>query len=545
MPEISNTIKIIVAIVATIVCYFSYKYYDNYYSPDVISEPLPDNIMIEQLKEKARNYPDSNTQYKGIYLYSTTSGKIFLRNKDGKIYKAGNLSDCPYLKDDNITAYEIKDVVTTFNCSVIPDKYKNNCVGKTTSTDSVQITTMTAEEFEKKLEDNAEPGDDYTIPVYVCNPPSDVKGGTNSEASFLFKTYTNFADFVSSNQALILNFIKTFGMMKALQHFPLVFQICVVAVPGIFSTDAWESQKSSFMTMQMISHWFIGTLVEITKSVIKAFEAGADFAIKEADGAIMKIATKIAIKIAQKIASEIAIRIFEMILEAITQVLDGLAILQMIGMAIDIFDFCKLNSINNNIDQSILTDLKNVSDLTMNLMFGKEMLYPKIWDPTYNYCHYDLRGDFCEQKFKNCSNQVFLKGQKWGDMKYIEDKTKTNEITSDDYCKDINNEFQKYSDEYIENLKVNAYGQCITTTSNPEIAEIFKTYFPDYAQELDFLYNLNSDNYPLDLFPKNDVAKQLSIMAVNENSVVAEYVKSNFYYFLSFFIIIMIIILFV
>jgi hypothetical protein len=122
-----------------------------------------------------------------------------------------------------------------------------------------------------------------------------------------------------------------------------------------------------------------------------------------------------------------------------------------------------------------------------------------------------------------------------------------NEITEEEYCGEISKKYIDYQNEYFNSLKVNSVGQCISEVSNKEIAQKLKLYIGDELPDVDFdsIAGISKDNYPKDLFPSSDFAKQFSIFMVNQNAFAAQFVKDNIYYFISVFTILLLIILLV
>jgi hypothetical protein len=541
--EISNKVKILATGLLCAGSYGTYKFYQKYNTPKLV-KPMTDEQLVEKLKKSAEQYPNSNTEYKGIYLYSKTSNKIYLRGKDGKVYNAGNVSDCQYILDEKnpTPAYAIEDIYETYNCSNIPSQYQTQCSGSATGSVSVRIST--AEEFEKNLEKSVV--GDTVISKDSCFPPEQIDGGDS--LGTLGKTYSKIEEFYRENIDLFVDMAKQFGIFIAVANIHIMFAVAVFVLPGVFSSNEWEATKSGYTTLQILGEWILGHVVEISKMAIEAAKPGMKSLINAADGSIMKVSSKLAMKISNGVSVKV-LTVFTKVMSSAVMFFDVLGYIQIALMIVDTFDFCKIMTLQNNLNQNILDMEKKMSDNFFIQGVGYKILYPNIWNPSQNYCDYDLDPRYCSLKFSECKSQIFRNGQKWGDnIKNLRtNQTDKNQITQEQYCSDISKKYQEYQIEYIDKLKTNSFGQCLTQISNKEIAQTLKLYAGDRLPGVDFdsIIGINKNNYPDDLFPKSDFAKQFSIFLVNQNSFAAQFVKDNIYYFLSVFIVILIIILFV
>lgn len=531
---ISNKTKIAVGALICGGAYLSYNYYQKN-SLDSVSKPITDQELESKLTEAAKNYGKGD-DHKGIYLYSEKTQKIYLRSNDGNFYRAGILDDCPYLSnpDNTVTIYEISDIYNTFSCKNLPVQYKGEYKNCKSEDSSIQVLITSADDFEKKINDSAV-GDIVPSPS-VCNPPSDVKGGDLNQFGGFDMGFSNFKECVEKNYTMLIEMIGELGIFAAVAKFNLLFAIGLFVIPGIFKGKGWESQKSGIMTGQIALHWSVGKLQEIYGKNISGLEP--ESLVKEADGSIEAVSEKVATGMLRDMGTALFDLGMKMV-SIIGKLCDGLIWTQMLGMVLDVFDFCHLNTADNNITQDLLDKWAEGNKLGFENAMGYKMQYPNIWNPVNNYCDYDLDPTKCSLKFKNCKSQGFLKGQKWGDG--ANNIGKTTEITENDYCGNSQTEFDGYVKEYLDNLTVNAFGQCIEKISNKQMAKMLQDVIPD----IDFtpISGVTKDNYISNgLFPTNQYAKMFSIFLVNQNVVAAEFVKDNFYYFLSLFIIILLII---
>lgn len=542
---INRNTKIIVASIVILSCFLYYYYYQK--NNSYVSKKITDDEMKQKIIDSAKNYGNGDQKYKGIFLYSIKSGKVYLRSTDGNIYKAGNLADCPYLNDPNttLTSYSITDVNKIYNCLSIPDRYKD--IYKKTCDQNpdkdVEILVTSADDFEKFLETNSV--GEIKLDQDTCF--NNAKG-ENPITNAGLNPANNINDFVKSNKEKFAEFAFNFGVQVAAIMISFYFAFAVFLLPGIVGSSGWDKTKQSIMAGQMFLHgealpWIKEACENALKKGIE--EGVTKESVELAEGSIIKVAEEIAITASREIAVAMT-KLALMAIEAVVPILDFIGAVQMIGMIIDIFDFCHLNNINTQIDQYYLDKLAEGNNLSYNMIAGYGVL-GKVWDPIYNYCDYDLEPNLCYSKFNNCKKQAFLKGQKWGDnQKNFRYEHPDNEITADEYCDNImgkNGYFNKYVKEYLNKLTVNHLGQCIKTVTNDEFADILQFYIPDI--DWSQIRSINKDNYPLDLYPKDENLKILSIFIVNQNTYVAEFIKNNFYYFLSLFIIILLIILFV
>lgn len=542
MTTISGKTKIITASTIGIGASLFYYYYQKNNTLS-ISKPMTDDDVKEKFKQAGQNYGKDDQKYKGIYLYSTESDSLYLRSTDGNIYTAGKLSQCPFILDpkNTVTSYDITDIYETFKCSGIPDKYKDiyksECKENPNNDISVLITSAT--EFEKYIKDNSK--DKITPDQNLCF--DDSKGG-NIIGNAGINPSNNINEFVQSNSYKISEFALQGGVMYAAAKVSTLFVISAFVLPGIINSTGWEQTKQSLMGGQMLIHDVLPWLISQSEEALsKAIGNFGKESIDLAEGSIIKAAQDIAIFALEGVTIALS-KLAILALESLSAILAPIGYIQMIGMFIDIFDWCNINNINTRINQNLLDNLAKGNDMVYNMAAGYGVM-GQPWNPVNNYCDYDLEPNLCTMKYNKCTKQAFIKGQKWGDgKKFLKRDGYQTEITESEYCSDIgtgkDTKFSKYCNDYINNLKVNYLGQCIKTVTNDDFADILQLYLPqfDWSQ----IRTVNKDNYPLDLYPKNQDAKMMSIFLVNQNTYVAQFVKNNFYYFLSLFIIILLII---
>ena len=537
MSLISVKTKLAVASFVSAASYLSYQYYQKKNTQDV-SKPITDDELKNAIIDAAKNYGKGDQKYKGIYLYSKSSNKLYLRSTDGNIYRAGNIDDCPSILDPNpnVTVYEIGNIYQTYACRNIPDEYKDQykvqCA--TNPNGDVSVLMTSESDFEKKISEAA---------VGDIQPSQDIcfnnsEGGDDDNGGL--KPASTPEKFVESNYEKIGQLIGQLGLMVAAEKISMFFCISIFVLPGILKSSSWNKEKQTIMGGQMLYGWVINKLKEMTTEAI--VETSSKEAVEEAEGSVFKVCQKIAAEIATKMELQVITKIFLKFADMINPLMTFISIAQILGMFIDVFDLCHLNNTNTSITQSILDNLGKGQNLMMNNLANYD-IYGAPFDPSiWGYCDYDIDPTKCVNKFNNCKNQTFLKGQKWGDGKKISSQVGPREITKDDYCGDSTKEYQSHVNDYLKNLKVNSLGQCIHIPTNQEWAQILKYYIKDPNIDFSQLENVNASNYPTDLFPSSETAKMFDIFLVNQNTYVAQFIKDNFYYFLTLFIVILVII---
>lgn len=512
----STTSKIIAAVVITGICVGYYFYYQHKNKPSI---DLTDNV-VEELKKSASGYPGNSSNFKGIYLYSLANDSLYLRTLDNKVYNCGKLSQCPMILSDSSTEtiYQISDIVNVYNCATISNQYKDKCGGKTTG--DITVVVKTASEFEDDLKKKSV--GNITPNVNVCYQST---GPSTGDSSF-GKTYHSIVDFLNDKKWEILEFAGQFGVMAAVGHFYGIFGMVSMLIPGFMSGNKWGVEKTSFMTGQIIGHWMIGKLSEFVAK--KTAEAGEREAlIAAADGQIAKVSEKWAIEGSVFLAKESYVLLGKLI-GSVGNMMDGIGEIQMLGMLVDVFDFCGLNSLDNNLSQELFDSAKISSDKLLYIGTSG-ITFPTIWDPSYNYCDYDLNPLTCDTKYKDCPIT-----SSWGSPGGLYIKQ-----TADVYCKAANDSFNADMNEYLDKLKTNSQGQCITTLDNKALAQLFKKYVGG-GLDWDSIASVDAKNYPLSL-PDNKVLEALNVLLVNRNAIVASYVYQYRYFILSFMIVLLIV----
>lgn len=509
----STTSKIIAAVVITGICVGYYFYYQNKNKP---STDL-NYDTAEELKKSAAGYPGNSSNFKGIYLYSIDNDSLYLRTVDNQVYNCGKLSQCPMILSDDSTEtiYAIKDIVAVYNCATISNKYKDQCGGKTDG--DIAVTLKTASEFEDDLKKNSV--GTITPDVSVCYQTTGSAGG---EDNIFAKAYHSIGEFLSDKQLEIIKFAEQFGVMAAVGHFMGVFGMLSMIIPGFLSTDKWSKQKSGFMTGQILAHWVIGKLSEYIGT-----EAGEKELITAADGQIAEVSKKFAVEATTFLSKESFV-LFGKILGSVGSMMNGIGELQMFGMFIDVLDLCGLNSLDNNLSQLVFDSSKKTSDMLLYIGTSGES-FPTIWDPTYNYCDYDLNPLSCDSKYTDCPIT----------SPWASPGSPYTKQTADEYCKVANDSFSADMNEYLSKLKTNSQGQCIASPDNKELADLFKKYVGG-GLDWDSIASVDAQNYPLSL-PDNKVLEALNVLLVDKNAIVASYVYQYRYFILSFMIVLLIV----
>lgn len=507
----STTSKIVAAVIITglsIGCYF---YYQKKNKP---STTLNDDTA-EALKKSASGYPGNSSNFKGIYLYSIENDSLYLRTVDNQVYNCGKLSQCPMILSDTSTEtiYAITDIVNVYNCAIVPDQYKDQCGGKKTG--DIAITLKTASQFEDDLKKKSV--GNITPDVSVCYNTIGTSGGDN-----LFgKAYHSIGDFLNDNKDAIISFATQFGIMEAVGKYMGIWGMLSMIVPGFFSGDKWGRQKTGFMTGQILAHWMIGKLNEFISNSSK------DALVEAADGQIARVGEEFAVEASVYLSKE-SLALFGKVVGSVGDLMTGIGELQMLGMFIDVFDFCGLNATDNNLTQEIFDSRKKISDKLLYIGTSGAT-YPTIWDPVNNYCDYDLNPLTCDSKYKDCPIT----------SPWASPGTPYKKQTEDEYCKEANDSFTADMNEYLNHLKTNSQGQCIISPDNKALADLFKKYVGG-GLDWDSIASVDAKNYPLSL-PDNKVLEALNVLLVDKNAIVASYVYQYRYFILAFFIVLMIV----
>ena len=507
----STTAKIVAAIVITGVCIGYYFYYQHKNKPST-------DLNVNTVEALKKSVSLNNQNVKGIYLYSLENDSLYLRTIDNKVYNCGKLSQCPMLLSDDSTetVYQIKDIVAVYNCATISNQYKDQCAGKTTG--DISVVLKTASEFEDDLKKQSV--GTITPDVTVCYQTTGSSGGDN----IFGKTYHSIGEFLSDKQFEIIQFVEQVGVMQAVAHYMGMFGMLAMVIPGFASSNRWTKQKSWFMSGQIIGHWMIGQLNKYLSSIT---DVEKEELIKAGEGEISKVTTEVSIKATTFLAKE-SYAFLGTLIGSIGSALNVVGVIQILGMFIDVFDFCGLNATDNNLTQEIFDSSKKSSDLLLYIGTSGAT-YPTIWDPTHNYCDYDLNPLTCDSKYSDCPIT----------SPWASPGTPYTKQTADQYCKVANDTFSADMNEYLNKLKTNSQGQCIVNPDNKALAELFKKYVGG-GIDWDSIASVDANNYPLSL-PDNKVLQSLNILLVNKNEIVASYVYQYRYFILAFFILLMIV----
>jgi hypothetical protein len=467
--------------------------------------------MKEKMAENVNSFLDN---YQGTYLFSSDAKKdvVYLQTKD-KVYKVGKFSDCPNIVNQP-NAYEITDIIQVYSCLTIPEKYKNKCDG---DTGSVEVVMKSADDFQKYLEEQSA-GNSYTPDVSICWQPSS-SGGTGIQkdiSNFFTKKYYDIRDYLSDHRDEIIGFVGQFGVMEAVNKTLGHFGMLVLVMQGFLSSNEWVRQKSEIMSGQIILGGIVGAIQEALPLVEKE---GAKW-IEAEDGQVYQVMTKYAGKMLLELDLKLGTReTLNFACSLITKVFGVVGYIQMAGMILDTIDPCSFNSMNKNLSQDMLDNIKETYEKSMFVTSGG-LSYPEVWDPTANICDYDLDPQSCGQQYDTCLS--------------ADDKKK---VSKEDYCnKDWVNNFSKYQEEYLDHLKFNSLGQDITKLTNKKLAEYFSKYVGG-GIDWSILSTVNKENY-LQHFslPNNNTLRILDLYAVDNNAILASYMSEYWYLFASLFV---------
>ena len=512
----STVSKIVASVLISGICVGYFFYYQKKNQPPPID--LNTNTA-EQLKKSASGFPANSSSFKGIYLYSSENDTLYLRTVDNKVYSCGKLSECPSILSDSSTEtiYPIKDIVGVYNCASVPLQYKDKCGVKTTG--DIAVTLKTAADFEDDLKKKSV--GTITPDVRVCNKASDSSGGNTPFG----KTPKSIIEFLDEKKWEILMFAGQFKAMEAIGKYFGIFGMLTMVVPGFLEKDKWQVEKTGFTTGEILGQWMLSKLSEFVAK--KATEAGTKQLIAAGEGQIAKVTEKFAVEATVFLSKE-SLVLLSKVLANVGTLMDGIGMIQILGMFIDVFDFCGLNVLDNNLSQEIFDSAKMSSDKLLYIGTSG-VSYPTIWDPKYNYCNYDLSPLSCDVKYKDCPIT----------SPWASPGTPYTKQTADAYCKEPNDSFNADMNEYLSKLKTNSQGQCLAVLDNKTLGQLFKKYVGGDV-DWESVESVNVNNYPLSL-PDNKVLQALNVLLVNRNAIVASYVYQYRYFLLSFMIVLLIV----
>jgi hypothetical protein len=447
------------------------------------------------------------TSFKGVYLYSTVKNSLYLLTPDGKYYSCGNLTACPNILSQDTPSYEIADITRLYSCldkSQIPDKYVKACDGNATGW--ITAVLQSADDLEKFIASNI--SGTITPPVDVCYAKVQIPG---DGPGFFAKLYTGLEDFLATNGATIgeLAVLALAGKAEAsateivafagkwVGNFVL-FGMVLQGFLGAYGSggNEWDRQKAWLMSGQILTHKVVGWIGERVAQLSKGEVAEM---VETADGSIFDVALQVGQKCVDSVLTEFSDVIGSMIAGA-SSLLEVVAVVQLLGMFLDMVDPCNLNDPANNLTQESINQVQQASD--MGLSINLHGLDKVVWDPLRNFCDFPLVDPAtCDKQVGQCSSNQNAQA-----------------------CADAKAKFKQYQKQYLDSLTVNSYGQCIRKTplSNKELAALFKKYVGGQIN-WDAIASIDKTNYTDALLPTSNTLRELDVMLVNGNAVVQVY----------------------
>jgi hypothetical protein len=424
MVEISTKVKVIVFVVFFIALLIAF--YIIYKKKTEISDESPTDKILNSVKA-------GDVQ---IYCYSTTTDTIYMRDINANYWIVGPSAQCPTLAQ---TAVQIQDVYATFSCDKIPDEYKdkNYCGEYTGQSDKfVNILIKSASDTEAAIIKNANKKT-YTPSLTSCFATSSPSGNNNSPnlnpISFLKQKFMSLGDWFKSHADEIkesaISAGTQLGLMGIVVAMTNKWAIIMFLLPTIINgTNAQRIQAGAFGGQMVIEHLLQAALKSVTETIATRTAAEtADIVGESIFDSIISSAVDCGLR---AIASAIPI------------VNTILTVFMLLGMFIDIFDPCGLNS--GTLAQSDLDKIKLAYDGAYSAVTGG-ISYPTVWDASL-ICEYNLD---CNVHWNNCMS--------------AQAKAAT---TKDIVCKADQDLLKKYSNEYMAALKYNSMGQCINRDPN-------------------------------------------------------------------------------
>jgi hypothetical protein len=467
--------------------------------------------------------PTPNPNKISVYIMSSDSGKLYMRDKDGNYWDAGLAVDCPAISSDFNTIV-IDDVYSIYNKKNLPDKYKDYPGCKNVSNNSYcAVMTQTKTEYENYIQKN-------TKGVYKPNPITcDIgsKGGSPSTdfGKLLLSQLKNFGksilDFFTENKEELEQIATQLSPIIAVSYVfskyaetqiltPFVAPFFIMLQSADINNPKAEEQpaiQSSFMLFKAGIDKLSNILSKNSGLSLENTTSGelADASIEAATDAAVEVS--------------VAMSISTTALNTIAFAAGGVEIVMMAGMILDVIDPCGLSK--GFIDQDIMDRIKSSFDKSLyNQTNGNS--YPTIWNAEFN-CEYQLNPNIY-----------------WNQCMTPEQQSK---ISLDDFTKDFNDTIKKYKNEYLGSLKVNSQGQCLKSLTNIELQHFLEQLVPNVNwSQIGSMTNTDIKKIKL---PMNNTLRTIDLLFTDNNVIVASYLDKYWYLVLLFIMVLILVIIFV
>lgn len=496
---------------------------------------LYSNQTINKIKKTDETEAPSSIiekKEKGIFLVDKEGGSLFYTYEQDKFLNAGTCDSCVSACE---IAVPIEDVYTGINCN--EDEYKNSESCKGVQGYKI-VKLLSKEDYLKMIQDKVKGQKSLTVDecINLVNTSGGKKTRDDEIMSEAIKDILDqgitFKDFFKKRKDTLIMLGSQIGMAKVIALYSHNFSSAAFIVPLIAEGNYYAAGVFTGYEVSRI------VIKEITQSVAKELaNIGVKNAIQGvtekpmqqvAERVSTEVAERVAEEVSERIAAEILLTAVSVVAESLTMVFDVVGFLQLIGMGLDIWDPCGLNS------EMSQDDINSVSDAFDNA-FYQQMLayqgqYPIIFTanlvPEYKFsCNVNKKTDT-----KMLSNLSTLK-------------------TENDPCDTYDSFRKKCINDYLGSLKVNQFGLCIGSISDQELADEInaltgasvgsKLYVTqDTIREAKEIYT-DSDEF---IAYYNKFFDVIDIALAGENMAVALYIKKYWYIVLLVLIIIILIV---
>lgn len=492
----SNTklIICILIILSGIGCYLIYKNKNK---------PVENLLKPDLLQEFKKNLQ------KGIYFLSKTTNTLYFKStEDGGYYKVKDGTSCQGILKNAIIIRDVYNIIKDENTG----KYN-------------LIMIQTAKEYEDSII-KILLGEVTPTPA-ECIDPVEPSGFAVEYQNIISRGINTFEDYCSSKLPNIINFAKTMGPIMTASLLLKQWTFLVIVIPQFCSGNPQEQLAGGVFTGFEFTKIGLEKLRDITVAwdAAKVEKTIQESTITTIDGKVEVSVVKGAERVAIDASVELAVTLkyaLESILQLVSKLLSGVEMLMLIGMIVDIFDPCNLNS----------------GLMTQNVLESLKQSYDKMFHQTMSNLGMDITSDFKADMI--CDYKIMPQSQFWSKCLNDTEKAKTdlptfikNEggISDDDKLKN-------YVNEYIEALTVNSQGMQITKNmTNDSLAKMFKNTIGGDIN-WDAISDMNPNDVKNFLTMDNKELQKFDLLLTGQNVLYAAYLNQYFYVFLIFFIII-------
>jgi hypothetical protein len=492
---------------------------------------LYSSTSIKKITNETETPSIIDKKEKGTFLVDRDGGSLFYTNDKGEFLNVGTCDSCVSACD---IAIPIEDVYTGINCN--DEEYKNSDSCKGVQGYKI-VKLLSKDDYLKMIQDKVK--GQKSLTVDECVNLVNTSGGKKtredeimSEAieDILDQGFT-FKEFFKKRKDTLIMLGGQLGMAKVIALFSHEFSSAAFIVPMIAEGNYYAAgvftgyEVSKIAVKQIIK----SVTEQITREGIQNVVPGATE--KSVQELTERVGTEVAERAAEEIAERIAASVLLASLEVVTEVFNVVGFLQLVGMVLDIWDPCGLNS------EMSQDDINSVADSFDNAFYQQMLSYQGRYPipftanlvPEYNFfCNTNKSTDT-----KILSNLSTLK-------------------SDNNPCNTYDSFRKKCIDDYLGALKVNQFGLCIGSISDQELADEInaltgasvgsKLYVTqDTIRAAKVIYT-DSDEF---MKFYNKFFDVVDIALAGENLAVALYIKKYWYSVLLILIIIILIVFFI